>query len=320
MGKHCVVVFACLFMAHLEIQITKDLAYEGYPTPILNLRFIDDYLIACRTEQQCQYILQRLNRHRKNITVTGKTSQQEAIFLDLLIYKGPRLTESQRLDIRLYKTPTNKFLYLPGTSYHPLHVNRGWIQTEIIRRVLRNTEALPYIQDIRNFRTRLEARGHNLDLFHDIFNLQYHRPLLIEKICPQPIAKDRNTPTPTVVKLRSTPRTAAILSTLKDAFTTNHQHLQNPSIKSQFQGKPRPLFCHKNDWNNGKSLITAKLSTPNQITHNQAHTNNTNNNNDNTSNPTGNTTTSTTTITNQPTIRQSHTTSTTTTRTHVHFS
>jgi len=122
--------------------------------------------------------------------------------------------------------------------------------------------------------------------------------------------------------LRSTPRTAAIFSTLKEAFTTNHQHLQNPSIKSQFQGKPRPLFCHKNDWNIGKSLITAKLSTPNRNTHNEAHTNNTNNNNDNTSNPTGNTTTSTstTTITNQPTIRQSHTTSTTTTRTHVHFS
>ena len=53
MGTPCAVVFACLFMAHLEIQITKDLAYEGYPTPILNLQFIDDYLIACRTEQQC---------------------------------------------------------------------------------------------------------------------------------------------------------------------------------------------------------------------------------------------------------------------------
>jgi len=32
MGTPCAVVFACLFMAHLEIQITKDLAYEGYPT------------------------------------------------------------------------------------------------------------------------------------------------------------------------------------------------------------------------------------------------------------------------------------------------
>ena len=313
MGTPCAVVFACLFMAHLEIQITKDLAHEGYPTPILNLRFIDDYLIVCRTEQQCQYILQRLNRHRKNISVTGKISQQEAIFLDLLIYKGPRLTESQRLDIRLYEKPTNKFLYLPGTSYHPLHVNRGWIQTEIIRRVLRNTETLPYLQDIRNLRTRLKARGHNLDLFHDIFNLRYNRPLLIKNINPQPIEKDRNTPTPTVVKLRSTPRTSAILPTLKEAFTTNQQHLQNPSIKSQLQGKLRPLFCHKNDWNIRKTLVTAKLSTPNQNTYNEAITNNTNNNNDNNSDRTG----TTTTFTSQPAIRQSHSTST---RTHVHFS
>jgi hypothetical protein len=113
--------------------------------------------------------------------------------------------------------------------------------------------------------------------------------------------------------LRSTPRTSAILPTLKEAFTTNQQHLQNPSIKSQLQGKLRPLFCHKNDWNIRKTLVTAKLSTPNQNTYNEAITNNTNNNNDNNSDRTG----TTTTFTSQPAIRQSHSTST---RTHVHFS
>jgi hypothetical protein len=81
--------------------------------------------------------------------------------------------------------------------------------------------------------------------------------------------------------LRSTPRTSAILSTLKEAFTTNHQHLQNTSIKSQFQGKLRPLFCHKNDRNIRKSLITAKLSTPNQITHHNFNPSSTINNNNN---------------------------------------
>ena len=260
MGTPCAVVFACLFMADLEVQIDKDLRYMDYHQPLLNLRFIDDYLIACRTERQCHYILERLNRHRKNIKVTGTISQQEAIFLDLLIYKGPRLQESNRLDIQLYEKPTNKFLYLPGTSYHPHHVNRGWIKTSVQRLSLRNTQPSTYSSGIQNLQTRLSARGHDLIPLLDIINNRPNRLQLIHNIQPLPTCTNRNSHGPTVLKLRATPRTTNLLPTLRQAFSTTRPHLQNPSIHAQFQGKLKPLFCFQNDPNIGQRIITAKLS------------------------------------------------------------
>ena len=163
MGTPCAVVFACLFMTNVENQVERQLQIAKQPLPILIKRFIDDYLIAYHYKSQCELFLHKLNNMRTNIKVTASISDQQAIFLDLLIYKGPRLQESNRLDIRLYEKPINKFLYLPGTSYHPHHVNRSWIQNSTQRIRLRNTEDCYHTSCITNLRDRLTARGHNID-------------------------------------------------------------------------------------------------------------------------------------------------------------
>ena len=97
-------------------------------------RYIDDiFLVMFGTRAEIQAILDAYNQLHPRIRINWTLSNEEAVFLDLRIYRGPRFAERAILDIAPYAKATSAFLYLPFNSYHTKHVFKGWIRAELLR-------------------------------------------------------------------------------------------------------------------------------------------------------------------------------------------
>lgn len=122
--------FANLYLFYKYKQFLKP------GTILFQSRYIDDGLLITHTEEQGRKVLHNLQQ-ASNLNLTFEISSTRAIYLDLEVFKGRRFEKEGKLDLKVYFKPTNKLLYLPAISHHPITHKVGIVRGEAIR-CLRN--------------------------------------------------------------------------------------------------------------------------------------------------------------------------------------
>jgi len=165
MGTPCAPSYANIFMYMLErtyIEQFKDLI-------LVYMRLIDDIFMILHPNTDTDKIRSVFNSMHPNIKLDFKFSKQEAEFLDLVIYKGPRFHKTGILDLKVHQKQINTYLYIPFTSYHPIFMKQAFIRTELIR-YIRNTSDRNEWYKIRNlFFQRLRVRGYSVKFLQQEF-------------------------------------------------------------------------------------------------------------------------------------------------------
>lgn len=129
------------------------------PEVFLHERFIDDGFVLVSTKEHALRIINKL-RNATNLNLTFEISNTQAVFLDLVIYKGPRYQRERRLDLKTYFKPTNRLLYLPWASNHPASMKSGIIIGEAIRTLRNSTDQFNWLKSLEFIFKGLMARGY----------------------------------------------------------------------------------------------------------------------------------------------------------------
>lgn len=126
---------------------------------VLNRRYIDDGFVITRSKHAAVSLANSL-QNASSLDLEWNISSEEAIYLDVRIFKGSRFRGTRVLDVELYSKPISKYLYLHATSHHPRHVYTGIVCGEMIR-YLRNTcDKETWIRKVRHLFTMLRERGY----------------------------------------------------------------------------------------------------------------------------------------------------------------
>lgn len=180
MGINFAVAFANLAMWHL---IESKIEYKRFQHLLGYFRYIDDgFGIWNGTREEFDLFFLHMNSLNRNIQFTLGDFNTKVQFLDLLIEIEP--TIQNRIHFSLYSKPLNKYLYLPATSYHPLHTKKGWIYGELFRISRNCTNIDNCIKHLNRFKIRLEKRRYPKTFIENIFedfNLNNRDTLLIFK-------------------------------------------------------------------------------------------------------------------------------------------
>jgi len=164
MGTSCAVLYATLYFGYHE----RTSIIPMFKTSFLYLkRFIDDGIgIWHGTTQEFERFKQALTF--KNLRWTTSGLQDSVDFLDLNIS-----IENGRIVTRTYEKPLNKFLYIPPTSAHSPGVLKSTIHGNVRRYWFQNSNIEDYKNQVRKFKSRLEARGHAhadlVPIFKEVF-------------------------------------------------------------------------------------------------------------------------------------------------------
>lgn len=249
MGTPFAVVFANLFLAHLEEHIVLT-QLTDYQKPILSFRFIDDIFSIFRSQNYAQMYRDKLNEVYPTINTTGTISDTSGIFLDIEIFKGPNFNQTQTLDTKLYQKSTNKYLYLSPATYHPKHVLTGFITSEIKRYRILCSQNTDFTTAKNNFHQRLIQRYYPTKFLEPLFTKHYERTELLtqqEEEAPQTRPTFSTTLGPDIEQIP--------LSRLLDPTTTLTNH---PELTSIFKDQP-PLMAKTHPHNLGQQIIRARI-------------------------------------------------------------
>jgi hypothetical protein len=95
-----------------------------------------------------------------SLTIKWDCSKVRNEFLDIEILKRRNHLQPVHLVTRLFRKPMNRFLYIPWSSAHPLHVKKAFVKAELTRFAMINSEAA-YFADARvQFYGNLRKRGY----------------------------------------------------------------------------------------------------------------------------------------------------------------
>ena len=123
--------------------------------------FRDDGAITYSgTETELHEFFRIANSIHPLLKFTYNISSTEVVFLDTIMYKGPRFHTSGILDFRSYTKPTNTFQYLHRSSLHNPAVFAGFIKGETLRHIRNNNNDDTLINELSKFRLNLLKRGY----------------------------------------------------------------------------------------------------------------------------------------------------------------
>jgi hypothetical protein len=125
-------------------------------------RYLDDIfgVIMASDMEEAQAMLEELNELHCDIKLEFKVSENEARFLDLHIFKGPRFESSGKLDTATHFKAMNPFLYMHYRSYHSRSVKLGFVKAELLRLVRNSSSKELFLESGRQFYYRLLRRGY----------------------------------------------------------------------------------------------------------------------------------------------------------------
>lgn len=146
--------FANLYLFHKFKSILSDSSI------IFQERFIDDGLLLVKTEDDAKRIMENLQQ-ASSLNLTWDISKTEAVYLDIHVYKGRRLLLDNKLDMKVYFKPTNKLLYLPYRSNHPIAMKTGIIRGEAIRTLRNTSDKGEWLKALQHVFKGLMARGYD---------------------------------------------------------------------------------------------------------------------------------------------------------------
>ena len=134
MGTKLAPALATIFMALLEERYLANTPLS----PHFYVRYIDDiFMIWNHGRPALETFVRGFNDLKPRIKFTVESSETEAIFLDVRVYKGQRFDACNKLDTEIHYKTTNNFTYIHGRSHHPPHVYKAVARGETLR-ILRN--------------------------------------------------------------------------------------------------------------------------------------------------------------------------------------
>jgi hypothetical protein len=155
MGTSCAPVLANIYAAAYErhSQVTFMSGVQLYN------RYIDDILCVFKGSEKDLMKFQK-NVELGSLTIKWDCSKVRNEFLDIEILKRRNHLQPVHLVTRLFRKPMNRFLYIPWSSAHPLHVKKAFVKAELTRFAMINSEAA-YFADARvQFYGNLRKRGY----------------------------------------------------------------------------------------------------------------------------------------------------------------
>ena len=130
MGKPFGPNFCDVTMAKFECDVLPRCNYK----PTFMKRYLDDiFIIWDHDLDKFWEFFDILNNHHPSIKFTATVSDQSVDFLDVTVFKGPKLLTEQKLDTKVFFKPTDTHQLLHKQSYHPKHTFAGIIQSQILR-------------------------------------------------------------------------------------------------------------------------------------------------------------------------------------------
>lgn len=255
MGTPFAVVFANIFLSHLEDELQPALAAGTLPTPQLFKRYVDDLFVVCDNAAAAADFIAAYNARYPTIKLTSLVGDS-VNFMDLRIHKGQRHEARGLLDVELYSSPTHKFLYLPPWSFHPKTIFPSFISAERKRIRKNNSNDVTHAEHDLTFRHRLEARGYTDEYLEPLFATLLNRNALIRKaalsVAGRIMALSKTVPEPPLVfKTAYSPLTEAI--SIRHCLKLSRSALDDVDAKLLFTDKD-PVMCYTRNRNLGDIL------------------------------------------------------------------
>lgn len=130
MGKKFGPAYADIFMAEWETAALEKCEKK----PLHYYRYLDDiWGIWMHSEEEFNIFLDTLNNHNPSIKLKATVDQNSINFLDTTTFKGPKFTQHNQLDIKVYFKETDTHTLLHKNSYHPKHTFAGLIKSQLLR-------------------------------------------------------------------------------------------------------------------------------------------------------------------------------------------
>ena len=139
-------------------------------------RFIDDIIGRwAGTVRQFHLFVHSLNTFAAPYGIQFGDFQigRSVNFLDVKLY----LDEDDKIQYRLYKKETDARLYLKPTSFHPNHVFKSIIFSQMIRIIDRNSQDHTCVEDLQELKDDLMQSGHNENLMEKLEPLAVQRSI-----------------------------------------------------------------------------------------------------------------------------------------------
>lgn len=245
---------------YLHFKFKRILSREGI---LFQSRYIDDGLLMACNEDLDRTLIRQMNAV-SNLRITFDISPHKAIYLDLEVYKGTRFISEGRIDIKPYFKPTNRLLYLPFTSNHPLAHKTGVIKGEAVRLLRASTDITTWLESIHFVFKGLMARGYPPLLLKRVLRtirFDMRHDFILEK-------KPSNLPEGRIVLCRYHPNLRAHWNHLNRLHPVRRLLLMRRKGLTQKQGNllqawPPTVIWHSFD-KIGRRLIAARQITDKQ--------------------------------------------------------
>jgi hypothetical protein len=135
-------------------------------------RYLDDILVVFfGAEPEATTLQHALSTMAPTIRLKFTTSCFQVDFMDFVI--GKRMCHATgRADFfyAVHQKALNKYLYISPFSYHPPHVMRAYIKTELVRYVRHSSTRLDFLVIARRFFARLRERGFGPAFLRRVFD------------------------------------------------------------------------------------------------------------------------------------------------------
>jgi len=129
------------------------------PRILYQTRYIDDGFLIVKINTNAKALVKILQKATGH-TFTFNQNPYQATYLDVTIYKGHRYTTLGTLDCKPYFKPTNKFLYLPAQSNHPMAHKKGIVKGEAIRCLRNSSDKTTWLESLNKIFKGLIQRGY----------------------------------------------------------------------------------------------------------------------------------------------------------------
>ena len=130
MGKRFAPAYANIYMADWEA--TAFTKCKKVPTQYV--RYLDDiWGIWSHSHVDFLEFVHTLNSHHESIKLDPSTDHTQVHFLDTTTFKGPDFGQTGVLDTKVYFKPTDTHALLHRQSFHPQHVFKGILKSQLLR-------------------------------------------------------------------------------------------------------------------------------------------------------------------------------------------
>lgn len=158
MGKKFAPAYANIFMANWENKAIQKCDKK----PLHYLRYLDDvWGIWTFTMEDFEKFIDVLNNHDPSIKLKYVIKEHSIDFLDTTVYKGENFTTTNKLDIKVYFKETDTHALLYKTSFHPKHVFKGLVKSQLIRYYRICTTETEFMNAVKILFQSLKNRGYS---------------------------------------------------------------------------------------------------------------------------------------------------------------